>query len=289
MKITETLALEKIANNVRIDILEEVYNAKSGHIGGAFSIVDILTVLYFNEMNIDAKSPDSPDRDRLVLSKGHASAALYAVLAEKGYIDKEELKTFRNIDSNLQGHPDMNKVPGVDMTTGSLGQGLSVANGMALSSKLDSRGYRVYCILGDGELQEGQIWEAAMTAEKYQLDNLCVIIDANELQLTDTTMNVKGINQNDIEQKFRAFGFQTVVIDGHNIESIIRALTIAEMTKGKPTAIICKTIKGKGVSFMENQIDWHGKAPNDEEYKIAMQELKQEAEKIQEKITNREV
>ena len=289
MKITETLALEKIANNVRIDILEEVYNAKSGHIGGAFSIADILTVLYFNEMNIDAKSPDSPDRDRLVLSKGHASAALYAVLAEKGYIDKEELKTFRNIDSNLQGHPDMNKVPGVDMTTGSLGQGLSVANGMALSSKLDSRGYRVYCILGDGELQEGQVWEAAMTAEKYQLDNLCVIIDANELQLTDTTMNVKGINQNDIEQKFRAFGFQTVVIDGHNIESIIRALTIAEMTKGKPTAIICKTIKGKGVSFMENQIDWHGKAPNDEEYKIAMQELKQEAEKIQEKIMNREV
>ena len=289
MKITETLALKKIANNVRIDIIEEVYNAKSGHIGGAFSIADILTVLYFNEMNIDAKSPDSPDRDRLVLSKGHASAALYAVLAEKGYIDKKELKTFRNIDSNLQGHPDMNKVPGVDMTTGSLGQGLSVANGMALSSKLDSRGYRVYCILGDGELQEGQVWEAAMTAEKYQLDNLCVIIDANELQLTDTTMNVKGINQNDIEQKFRAFGFQTVVIDGHNIESIIRALTIAEMTKGKPTAIICKTIKGKGVSFMENQIDWHGKAPNDEEYKIAMQELKQEAEKIQEKITNREV
>ena len=289
MKITETLALEKIANNVRIDILEEVYNAKSGHIGGAFSIADILTVLYFNEMNIDAKSPDSPDRDRLVLSKGHASAALYAVLAEKGYIDKEELKTFRNIDSNLQGHPDMNKVPGVDMTTGSLGQGLSVANGMALSSKLDSRGYRVYCILGDGELQEGQVWEAAMTAEKYQLDNLCVIVDANELQLTDSTMNVKGINYNDIEQKFRAFGFQTVVIDGHNIESIIRALTIAEMTKGKPTAIICKTIKGKGVSFMENQVDWHGKAPNDEEYEMAVKELKQEAEKIQEKIMNREV
>lgn len=289
MKITETLALEKIANNVRMDILEEVYNAKSGHIGGAFSIADILTVLYFNEMNIDAKIPDSPDRDRLVLSKGHASAALYAVLAEKGYIDKEELKTFRNIDSNLQGHPDMNKVPGVDMTTGSLGQGLSAANGMALSSKLDSRGYRVYCILGDGELQEGQVWEAAMTAEKYQLDNLCVIVDANELQLTDSTMNVKGINYNDIEQKFRAFGFQTVVIDGHNIESIIRALTIAEMTKGKPTAIICKTIKGKGVYFMENQVDWHGKAPNDEEYEIAVKELKQEAEKIQEKIMNREV
>lgn len=289
MKITETLALEKIANNVRIDILEEVYNAKSGHIGGAFSIADILTVLYFNEMNIDAKIPDSPDRDRLVLSKGHASAAIYAVLAEKGYIDKEELKTFRNIDSNLQGHPDMNKVPGVDMTTGSLGQGLSVANGMALSSKIDSRGYRVYCILGDGELQEGQVWEAAMTAEKYQLDNLCVIVDANELQLTDSTINVKGINYNDIEQKFRAFGFQTVVIDGHNIESIIRALTIAEMTKGKPTAIICKTIKGKGVSFMENQVDWHGKAPNDEEYEMAVKELKQEAEKIQEKIMNREV
>ena len=289
MKITETLALEKIANNVRMDILEEVYNAKSGHIVGAFSIAYILKLLYFNEMNIDAKIPDSPDRDRLVLSKGHASAALYAVLAEKGYIDKEELKTFRNIDSNLQGHPDMNKVPGVDMTTGSLGQGLSAANGMALSSKLDSRGYRVYCILGDGELQEGQVWEAAMTAEKYQLDNLCVIVDANELQLTDSTMNVKGINYNDIEQKFRAFGFQTVVIDGHNIESIIRALTIAEMTKGKPTAIICKTIKGKGVSFTENQVDWHGKAPNDEEYEMAVKELKQEAEKIQEKIMNREV
>ena len=289
MKITETLALEKIANNIRMDILEEVYNAKSGHIGGAFSIADILTVLYFNEMNIDAKNPDSPDRDRLVLSKGHASAALYAALAEKGYIDKEELKTFRNIDSNLQGHPDMNKVPGVDMTTGSLGQGLSVANGMAISSKLDSRGYRVYCILGDGELQEGQVWEAAMTSEKYQLDNLCVIVDANELQLTDSTMNVKGINYNDIEQKFRAFGFQTVVIDGHNIESIIRALTIAEMTKGKPTVIICKTIKGKGVSFMENQIDWHGKAPNDEEYEMAVNELKKESEKIQEKIMNREI
>ena len=289
MKITETLALEKIANNIRMDILEEVYNAKSGHIGGAFSIADILTVLYFNEMNIDAKNSDSPDRDRLVLSKGHASAALYAALAEKGYIDKEELKTFRNIGSNLQGHPDMNKVPGVDMTTGSLGQGLSVANGMAISSKLDSRGYRVYCILGDGELQEGQVWEAAMTAEKYQLDNLCVIVDANELQLTDSTMNVKGINQNDIEQKFRAFGFQTVLIDGHNIESIIRALTIAEMTKGKPTVIICKTIKGKGVSFMENQIDWHGKAPNDEEYEMAVNELKQESEKIQEKIMNREI
>ena len=289
MKITETLALDKIANNIRMDILVEVYNAKSGHIGGAFSIADILTVLYFNEMNIDAKNPDSPDRDRLVLSKGHASAALYAALAEKGYIDKEELKTFRNIDSNLQGHPDMNKVPGVDMTTGSLGQGLSVANGMAISSKLDSRGYRVYCILGDGELQEGQVWEAAMTSEKYQLDNLCVIVDANELQLTDSTMNVKGINYNDIEQKFRAFGFQTVVIDGHNIESIIRALTIAEMTKGKPTVIICKTIKGKGVSFMENQIDWHGKAPNDEEYEMAVNELKQESEKIQEKIMNREI
>ena len=289
MKITETLALEKIANNVRIDILKEVYNAKSGHIGGAFSIADILTVLYFNEMNIDAKSPDSAERDRLVLSKGHASAALYAVLAEKGYIDKEELKTFRKIDSNLQGHPDMNKIPGVDMTTGSLGQGLSVANGMALSSKLDSKGYRVYCILGDGEIQEGQIWEAAMTAEKYQLDNLCVIVDANELQLTDTTTNVKGINYNDIEQKFRAFGFQTVIIDGHNIESIIRALTIAEMTKGKPTAIICKTIKGKGVSFMENKIAWHGKAPTDEECQKALKELENEANKIQEKIMNREI
>ena len=289
MKITETLALEKIANNVRIDILNEVYLGKSGHIGGAFSIADILTVLYFNEMNIDSKNPEAQGRDRLVLSKGHASAALYAVLAEKGYIKKEELEKFRNIESDLQGHPDMNKVKGIDMTTGSLGQGLSVANGMAIASKLDSMGYRVYCILGDGEIQEGQIWEATMTSSKYNLDNLCVIIDVNELQLTDTILNIKSLNANDIEQKFRTFGFQTLIIDGNNIDSIIRGLSIAEMTKGMPTAIIAKTIKGKGVSFMENKVEWHGKVPTEEEYKKAIKELEKNQAEIQEKIINRKV
>ena len=285
----EIKELQKIAKDLRRDIIEMIYRAKSGHPGGSLSIADIMAVLYWNEMNVDPANPKMENRDRFVLSKGHAAPALYASLIEKGYASKDLIPTLRRWHSPLQGHPDMKKLPGVEMSTGSLGQGLSAANGMAISAKIYGNDYRVYAILGDGELQEGQVWEAAMTAEKYQLDNLCVIIDANELQLTDTTMNVKGINQNDIEQKFRAFGFQTVVIDGHNIESIIRALTIAEMTKGKPTAIICKTIKGKGVSFMENQIDWHGKAPNDEEYKIAMKELKQEAEKIQEKITNREV
>ena len=272
MKITETLALEKIANNVRMDILEEVYNAKSGHIGGAFSIADILTVLYFNEMNIDAKIPDSPDRDRLVLSKGHASAALYAVLAEKGYIDKEELKTFRNIDSNLQGHPDMNKVPGVDMTTGSLGQGLSAANGMALSSKLDSRGYRVYCILGDGELQEGQVWEAAMTAAHYKLDNLVAFVDSNNLQIDGNVTDVMNVAP--VAAKFEAFNWNVIEIDGHNYEEIIAALEKARSVKGKPTVIVAHTVKGKGVSFMENNAGFHGAAPNEDEYKQAMEELK---------------
>lgn len=273
MKITKVEALQKIANRIRMDIITEIYYGKSGHPGGSLSIADILSVLYFNEMNINPNMPEDKARDRLVLSKGHASAAIYAVLAEKGYIPKSDLLTFRNINSNLQGHPDMNKVPGVDMTTGSLGQGLSIANGMALSSKMDSMGYRVYCILGDGELDEGQIWEACMTSSKFSLDNLCVIVDCNSLQLTGRTDEIKGINSEDIEQKFRSFGFNTITINGNDIFSIINALGVAETTKDKPSVIIAKTTKGKGVSFMEGKKEWHGKALNDEEYKLAIDEL----------------
>lgn len=273
MKITKVEALQKIANRIRMDIITEIYYGKSGHPGGSLSIADILAVLYFNEMNINPKMPEDSSRDRLVLSKGHASAALYAVLAEKGYMSKDELLTFRNINSNLQGHPDMNKVKGVDMTTGSLGQGLSVANGMALASKMDSMGYRVYCIIGDGELDEGQIWEAAMTSSKYNLDNLCAIVDCNGLQLTGNTEEIRGINSEDIEQKFRSFGFNTITINGNDIFSIINAFGVAHMAKGKPSVIIAKTVKGKGISFMEGNAAWHGKALNDEEYKLALEEL----------------
>ena len=271
MKITSVEALKAIATNVRKGIIEEVYSAKSGHLGGALSIADILTVLYFNQMNIDEKKPDDPNRDRLVLSKGHASAALYSVLAEKGYFNKELLKTFRKIDSELQGHPDMKRIPGVDMTTGSLGQGLSAAVGMAIASKMDNAGCKIYCIVGDGEIEEGQIWEAAMAASKNKLDNLCVILDNNNLQIDGEIEKVGGMNN--ITEKFISFGFNTINIDGHNMDSIIDAVTTAKQTKGKPTIIIAKTIKGKGVSFMENQASWHGKAPSEEEYNSAMEEL----------------
>jgi transketolase len=273
MKITKTFALEKIANKIRMDTLQEIYYAKSGHPGGSLSIAEILTVLYFNEMHIDENKPDDENRDRFVLSKGHASAALYATLAEKGYFPKEELLTFRNISSYLQGHPDMKNTPGVDMSTGSLGQGLSAASGMALSSKMDEKGYRVFCLLGDGELEEGQIWEAAMFASKFKLDNLVVIVDSNNLQLTGTTDEIMDLNTEDIANKFKAFGFNTSIIDGNNVDSLIDTFTKAELVKEKPTAIIAKTVKGKGVSFMENKQEWHGKAPNDEEYKKAIDEL----------------
>lgn len=273
MKVTKVEALEKIANKIRMDLLQSIYYAKSGHPGGSLSCVDILTVLYFNEMNISHKKPHDKLRDRFILSKGHASAALYATLAERGFIPKEDLITLRNIKSKLQGHPDMNKVPGVDMTTGSLGQGLSVANGMALASKMNKDGYRVYCLVGDGELQEGQIWEAMMTSSKYKLDNLCVIVDCNNLQLTGETSEVKNLNYESIESRFRSFGFNTLVVDGNNIESLIEAFNKAEHTKELPTAIIARTIKGKGVSFMENKADWHGKQLNDEEYAKAIEEL----------------
>ena len=271
MKIKDIEELQKIANTIRINTIKQVYKAQSGHPGGSLSIADILAVLYFNQMNINEKEPTSPLRDRFVLSKGHCSPALYATLVERGYFDKEELQSFRNIEGKLQGHPDMTKVPGVDMTTGSLGQGLSVANGMALNSKMNHDGYRVYCLLGDGEIEEGQVWEAAMTANKYKLDNLCVIVDNNNLQIDGNIKDVKGLDN--IEGKFRNFGFNTIVINGHNISQIIDAFETAKTTKGMPTAIIAKTIKGKGVSYMENEAKWHGKAPNKEEYEIAMKEL----------------
>ena len=271
MEKLEKTELEQMAIKVRRGILEEVYNGKSGHPGGSLSIADILTVLYFRQMNINPENPNWEDRDRLVLSKGHCSPALYSCLANRGFFPVEDLKTFRNIDSYLQGHPDKNKVPGVDMTTGSLGQGLSVANGMAIAGKMDKKDYRVYCILGDGEIEEGQIWEAAMASNKYKLDNLCVIVDNNNLQIDGTIEEV--MSSYPIDEKFRSFGFEIIKIDGNNIEEIIKALEVAENVKGKPTCIIAKTIKGKGVSYMENQVDWHGKAPNEEQYNQAIKEL----------------
>ncbi len=259
------------AKEIRREIIEEVYQAQSGHPGGSLSIADILTVLYFKELNIDPKNPEWAERDRFVLSKGHCSPALYAALASRGFFEKEQLKTFRKLDSNLQGHPDRKHIPGVDMTTGSLGQGLSVANGMAISAKLDKKSYRVYCVLGDGEIEEGQVWEAAMTANKYHLDNLCVIVDNNNLQIDGKIEEV--MSPYPIDEKFRSFGFEVIKIDGHNIEEIIKAFEVARNIKGKPTCIIASTIKGKGVSFMENQASWHGKAPNDEQYKQAISEF----------------
>ena len=271
MKIGDVKELEKMAKEVRRGILEEVYNAQSGHPGGSLSVADILTVLYFNELNIDEKNPKWEDRDRMVLSKGHCSPALYSCLANRGFFPIEDLKTFRKLDSYLQGHPDMNKIPGVDMTTGSLGQGLSAAVGMAIAGKMDKKDYRVYCVLGDGEIEEGQIWEAAMSAKKYALDNLCVIVDNNNLQIDGTVEEV--MSPYPIDEKFRSFGFEIIKIDGHNMQEILDAFEVAKNVKGKPVCIIAKTIKGKGVSFMENQVGWHGKAPNEEQYKMAMDEL----------------
>lgn len=272
MKITKIEALEKIANDIRIGIIEQVYQAQSGHPGGSLSCADILAVLYFNQMNIDPKKPNDPLRDRFVLSKGHCSPALYATLARKGYFGEEALATFRKIDSNLQGHPDMNKVPGVDMTTGSLGQGLSAAVGMAIASKMDSAGCRIYCLLGDGEIEEGQVWEAAMAASKNKLDNLCAILDYNHLQIDGKVEDVAGLV--DVQAKFESFGFKVINVDGHNIEQLIQAFSIARHQKGMPSIIIANTIKGKGVSFMENEASWHGKAPKKEQYEQAINELK---------------
>lgn len=273
MKITENdiESLKGISKEIRKSIIEEVYSAQSGHPGGALSATEILTVLYFNQMNIDPERPDDENRDRFVLSKGHASAGLYATLAERGFFDKSELKNFRKLGSMLQGHPDMKHIPGVDMTTGSLGQGLSAANGMAMASKIDKRGFRVYCLVGDGEIEEGQIWEAAMTSSHYKLDNLCLIIDNNNLQIDGKVTEVMSIYP--LKEKLQSFGFEVFEVDGNNIDELITVFQKAKTIKEKPTAVIAKTIKGKGVDFMENQVSWHGKAPKEEEYKLAMEEL----------------
>jgi transketolase len=268
MKIEE---LKRISNNARINIIESIGAAKSGHTGGSLSVVDILTVLYFDKMNINPQNPKWKDRDRLVLSKGHAAPALYAVLAEKGYFPKENLTTLAGFGSMLQGHPDMKSTPGIDMSTGSLGQGLSVANGMALAAKLDNKDHRIYVILGDGEVQEGQIWEAAMSASHYKLDNLLAVLDFNGLQIGGSNEEVMNINP--IDKKFLAFGWHTIKIDGHDLEAISAAIDEAKTVKEKPTVIIAKTVKGKGVSFMENDAEWHGTAPNEEQRKTAIEEL----------------
>lgn len=263
--------LKKIACDIRVDIIKETYHAGSGHPGGSLSAADILTVLYFHEMNIDPANPKKEGRDKFVLSKGHATPVLYATLAHRGFFPKEELATFRKLGSRLQGHPDMKKVPGVEMSTGSLGQGFSASVGMAMANKLDQSTSRVYALLGDGELQEGIIWEAAMASAHYKLDNLTVIIDWNGLQIDGKNDEVMTVTP--IDEKFKSFGFHVIDIDGHHMEEIVNALAEARSTKGKPTAIIAKTSKGKGVCFMENNAGWHGKAPNDEEAKNAVTEL----------------
>ena len=274
----EKLELQKIANEVRKDILTEVYHAKSGHPGGSLSVADILTCLYFEEMNVDPKDPGWADRDRLVLSKGHATPALYAVLAEKGYFPKEELKTLRALGSRLQGHPNMNDTPGVDMTSGSLGQGVSAAVGMALSAKLTGDSYRVYAVLGDGELEEGQVWEAMMFAGNKGLDNLVVVVDSNGIQLDGTVEEINSPQP--IDEKMKAFHLHPIVVDGHDFDQLHRAFEEAKTVKGCPTAIIAKTVKGKGVSYMENQVSWHGTAPNQEQYEKAMEELEKAGEAL---------
>lgn len=263
--------LKETAVEIRKGIVTAVHSAASGHPGGSLSAADIFTYLYFEEMNIDPKDPKKEDRDRLVLSKGHVAPGLYATLAQRGYFPKEDLKTLRHTGSYLQGHPDMKHIPGVDMSSGSLGQGLSVAVGMAAAGKFDKKDYRVYALCGDGEIQEGQIWEAAMWAGFKKLDNLVVIVDNNNLQIDGSIDTV--CSPYPIDKKFEAFNFHTININGNDFDEIRAAFAEARATKGMPTAIIAKTLKGKGVSFMENAVDWHGKAPNDDEYKIAMEDL----------------
>ena len=278
MDKTKELQLKKIANDVRFDIIEGVYNAACGHPGGSLSIADIITYLYFEEMNIDPANPKMDSRDRFVLSKGHTAPALYAVLAERGYFDKEELKTLRKTDSRLQGHPDMKGIPGVDMSSGSLGLGISAACGMALSAKAYGKDYRVYTIVGDGESEEGQVWEAAMFAAHYKLDNLVAVIDWNGLQIDGPVAEV--MNPTPHDEKFRAFGWHVISIDGHSFSEIEAAFAEARTVKGKPTAIISKSVKGKGVSYMENKCEWHGQAPKEEQYNIAIADLEKIAESL---------
>ena len=272
------LELSKIANEVRKGVIKSTHAAKSGHPGGSLSVADIITYLYFEEMNVDPQNPQWADRDRFVLSKGHVAPALYAALAEKGFFPKEDLLTLRHVGSYLQGHPDMKGIPGVDMSSGSLGQGVSCAAGMALAAKLDNKDYRVYAVTGDGEIEEGQIWEAAMFAGFRKLDNLVVIVDNNNLQIDGAIDEV--CSPYPIDKKFEAFNFHTIVINGNDFDEIRAALKEARETKGMPTAIIATTVKGKGVSFMENQVGWHGKGPNDEECKIALEELEKAGEAL---------
>lgn len=266
-----TEELKSMAKNIRADIVTMLTESASGHPGGSLSAADIVTTLFFKEMNIDPSDDKNPNRDRFVLSKGHAAPVLYSALARKGFFDVEELKTLRKFGSRLQGHPSMKCLPGVDMSTGSLGQGISTAVGMALAGKLDNKDYRVYTLLGDGELEEGQVWEAAMCAAHYKLDNLTAFIDFNGLQIDGDITKV--MNPTPIDTKFEAFGWNVMIIDGHSIEEIIDALEKAKNHKGQPTAIVCKTVKGKGVSFMENQAGWHGNAPNKEQCEKALAEI----------------
>lgn len=272
------LELQKMANEVRKGIVTGVHAAKAGHPGGSLSAADLFTYLYFEEMNVDPKNPQDPDRDRFVLSKGHTAPGLYATLAHKGYFPVEDLVTLRHIGSHLQGHPCMQHTPGLDMSSGSLGQGISAAVGMALSAKLRNKSYRVYTLLGDGEIQEGQVWEAAMFAGARKLDNLVVIVDNNGLQIDGKIEDV--CSPYPIDKKFEAFNFHVINIDGHDFDAIDAAFKEAREIKGQPTAIIAKTVKGKGVSFMENQVSWHGSAPNDEQYAVAMADLEKVGEAL---------
>ena len=272
------LELMKMANEVRKGAITAVHSAKSGHPGGSLSAADIYTYLYFEEMNVDPKDPKKADRDRFVLSKGHTAPGYYATLANKGFFPVEDLTTLRKVGSYLQGHPDMKHIPGVDMSSGSLGQGISAAVGMAISAKLNDASYRVYTLLGDGEIQEGQVWEAAMLAGHRKLDNLVVIVDNNNLQIDGTVEEVNSPYP--IDKKFEAFNFHVINIDGHDFDEIDAAFKEAREIKGQPTAIIAKTVKGKGVSFMENQVSWHGSAPNDEQYAVAMADLEKVGEAL---------
>ena len=272
------LELQKVANEVRKGIITSVHAAKAGHPGGSLSAADIFTYLYFEEMNVDPKDPEKADRDRFVLSKGHTAPGLYSALAQKGYFPVEDLETLRHLGSYLQGHPDMKHIPGVDMSSGSLGQGISAAVGMAIAGKMDNADYRVYTLLGDGEIQEGQVWEAAMFAGFRKLDNLVVIVDNNNLQIDGAIDEV--CSPYPIDKKFEAFNFHVINIDGNDFDQIDAAFKEAKATKGMPTAIIAHTVKGKGVSFMENQVGWHGTAPNDEQYAVAMEELEKAGEAL---------
>ena len=271
--------LKRIANDIRLGIIEGVYNAGCGHPGGSLSIADVMTYLYFEEMNVDPKCPDNQDRDRFVLSKGHTAPALYSTLAHRGFFDVSELKTLRKTASRLQGHPDMKGIPGVDMTTGSLGLGISAACGMALSAKIDNKDFRVYTVVGDGESEEGQVWEAAMFAAHYKLDNLVAVIDLNGLQIDGAITEV--MNPTPHDDKLRAFGWHVITVNAHDFGEIEAAFAEARVTKGKPTAIIAKSIKGKGVSYMENACEWHGQAPKEDLYRVAVADLTKIGESIE--------